>query len=331
MAVVAPQSAPTRKDAVAAASALIFAGAEEVLLFGSVARGTAGPGSDIDLVALFADLDYSQRHVRRAEMEVAAAAVVPWPVQVHVSDRPEWRARVERVITSFEHRIADGAIVIATTDGGSHVDWDKEMVLPMSDPQEALKEFESWVLRHLRGVVSASRAQPDEADPLLEPTERELARLDRMVSICAAAAATAETAVKSLAVLRAVPTPRTRKLKDAGHRMSDVLNLLPDDLRPELAAIFDRRGVDLAVLSSWREDSTYPDDIDLVRAEADRLAPTYAALAAELAGIVLDHLQHEVPAAASLAAAAARYQRAARAIAAQDVRRGVEAPTGPDI
>ena len=41
-----------------AAEALISGGAEEVLLFGSVARGDADESSDIDLVAVFADIDY---------------------------------------------------------------------------------------------------------------------------------------------------------------------------------------------------------------------------------------------------------------------------------
>ena len=89
MAVVAPLAAPTRADAAAAAAVLIDRGVAEVLLVGSVARGAASADSDIDLVAIFADLDYSERAERRRELEAAARAAVPWPVQVHVTDRPE--------------------------------------------------------------------------------------------------------------------------------------------------------------------------------------------------------------------------------------------------
>ena len=72
MAVVAPVGAPTRVDAEAAAEVLIAAGAAEVLLFGSVARGDAGADSDIDLVAIFADLDYAERAVRQRTLQAAA-------------------------------------------------------------------------------------------------------------------------------------------------------------------------------------------------------------------------------------------------------------------
>jgi predicted nucleotidyltransferase len=84
-------------DATVAAEALTAAGAEEVLLFGSVARGDAHNGSDIDLVALFADIDYSQRRAIRQRLEAAAASVTRWTTQVIVTDRPEWRRRVDEV------------------------------------------------------------------------------------------------------------------------------------------------------------------------------------------------------------------------------------------
>ena len=96
---------PTLADAATAAEALVAGGAEEVLVFGSVARGDAGAGSDIDLVALFADIEYSQRRRLKSRLEEAAmAAVGRWPVQVVVTDRLEWRARVENVSSSFESR-----------------------------------------------------------------------------------------------------------------------------------------------------------------------------------------------------------------------------------
>lgn len=133
---------------------LIAAGVEEVLLFGSVARGTATADSDIDLVAIFADLDYGGRHARRRELEAAARAVVSWPVQVHVTDRPEWRARVEKVSTSFERRIADASVLVASAADEAPVDWGKQMVLPMSNPQEALRYFDARVIPRLRDVAA---------------------------------------------------------------------------------------------------------------------------------------------------------------------------------
>lgn len=55
------ERAPSVGDAERAAEALAAAGVCEVWLHGSVARGAAGPGSDIDLVAIYPDLDYRQR------------------------------------------------------------------------------------------------------------------------------------------------------------------------------------------------------------------------------------------------------------------------------
>jgi len=54
--------APTLREAQRAAECVAAAGAGRVLLFGSVACGRAAAGSDIDLVAIFDDIDYSQRH-----------------------------------------------------------------------------------------------------------------------------------------------------------------------------------------------------------------------------------------------------------------------------
>jgi len=121
-------------------------GAEEVLVFGSVARGDAGERSDIDLVAVFSDIDYSQRHhLERRLEEAAGAAVGRWPVQVVVTDRPEWRGRVENVSSSFERRISADTVAVADSAVRAAVRSDKEMVRPMSNPAEALRYFEDAV------------------------------------------------------------------------------------------------------------------------------------------------------------------------------------------
>ena len=64
-------------------------------------------------------------------------------------------------------------------------------------------------------------------------------------------------------------------------------------------------GVDLEVLSWWRRQGTYPDDADVLWAAADRLAPAYAVLASELAGVLARHPQAGIAAGAALAGALA--------------------------
>ena len=333
MAVVAPTAAPSRVDAESAAAALIGAGVKEVLLFGSVASGTAGPHSDIDLVAIFADLDYGERHTRRRELEAAARADVAWPVQVHVTDRPEWRARIERVSTSFEHRVAAEAVLVAAAADESPVDWGKEMVLPMSDPQEALRYFDARVIPRLRDVAAAATRDHAESDPYLSPARQERARLQRLATQCTAAALTAETSLKALAVLHGDPTPTEKDLKRNGHDIATILvRHVPDPTAAAAHAVFDRLGVALGVLPEWRERNTYPDDAEVLHADAERLAPTYAVMASEITALVAAHLQQEVEPASALEDAVAQRDSHAALIAAVDVQAGTpRLPDGIDV
>lgn len=335
MAIVAPLAIPTRDDAAAAAAVLVDKGVAEVLLFGSVAEGTATPDSDIDLVAIFADLDYADRAEHRRALEAAAGAAVPWPVQVHVTDRPEWQARVQRVPSSFEARIAATAVPIAAAVSEGPVDWGKKMVLPMSDPHEALGQFDTWVLPALAALANDTRRSITEEDPAVSLEAQEQARLDRVVRVCVAAARTTERSVSALGVLYGASDQTKRNLRRTSHELPPGPAALQRDV-PEPAAtavreVFDHHGVDLADLSRWPEKGMYPDDAAEVRAAADRLAPVYAAMAPEIAGVVADHLQHRLdPAEAKLAAAVARRARLAARIATQDVRFGVRVTGGVD-
>jgi len=307
---------------------LIAAGVAEVLLFGSVARGDAAAGSDIDLVAIFADLDYGERHERQRALEAAATAAAGAPVQVHVTDRPEWRARVERVPTSFEHRAAAESVPVAAAASRCSVDWGKEMVLPMSDPEEALSYFTGRVLPRLQATATAATRSAVEVVSPVAPVEGR--RLNRMVSLCAEAALAAETSVKAMAKLYGRPTPTESDLKRNGHTIAAVLQrYVPTPHSGEMRATFDRCGVDLAGLSQWRSKGTHADDIDALRVEADDLAPVYAAMASEITGLVVSHLRRALGDA--VAEAAAERDSLAAVIAGQDVRLGVPASGGPDV
>ena len=77
-----------------------------MLLFGSVARDDAEPDSDIDLVAVFDDIDYSRRLSLSFDLSERAAAASGRPVEVFVTDWPEWRQRISGVSSSFEASIA---------------------------------------------------------------------------------------------------------------------------------------------------------------------------------------------------------------------------------
>ena len=86
----------TLNDAEAAGRALVGAGACEVLVFGSVVRGDAVPGSDVDLVVVLEDLDYKQRYNIAGRLKKLASAAAGQRVDTWLTDMPEWAARNRR-------------------------------------------------------------------------------------------------------------------------------------------------------------------------------------------------------------------------------------------
>ena len=200
-------SAPTVGAARRAATPLIAAGAEEVLVFGSVARGTAGPDSDIDLVAIFADIDYSDRS--RIEESLRATAVEAladeeaaerWPVGVLATDWPEWRQRCRRVPASLEATIERDAISVATAARRRRSNWAKPMIKPMSNSAEAVEQFGEALLRRVHDL--AERAGPGrvESDPEKSAAYRERERRIRVINATVEAALTCEISLKVLLI-----------------------------------------------------------------------------------------------------------------------------------
>lgn len=197
MAAVAPAEAPTREDAALAADALVSAGASMVLLFGSVARGDAGLHSDLDLVAVFDDLDYATRFDVRAELVAAAVGATLCDVDILVTDRPEWRRRSGRVSSSLEAAIAPDAAVLADVGAGT-VRWGKEIGLAATNEEEALDRLEDAQLH----FVSVRRhLRPDDSTawlgaPLNVADEAMVERV-RLRDLCAFAALAIESTVKA--------------------------------------------------------------------------------------------------------------------------------------
>ena len=181
-------------------------------------------------------------------------------------------------------------------------------------------------------LAAATRQGPDEAAPDVPDDQRRDARLDRLVRLCTAAALTAETSLKGLAVLYGDPTPTERELRRNGHTIERLLERhVPDPVKSEAQAIFDRHGIDLDELSAWRQQSTYPSDCEALVADADRLAATYAGMAPEIAGLLAARLAQEISGDRDLAAAAVRRDRLAAGIGSQDVRLGLPAGGGIGI
>ncbi len=280
------------EDARRAAAALLAEGAEEVFLYGSLAHGEATAHSDIDLVALFADIDYNERYELTLRLEKAASEAIAqrWPVQVFTTDRPEWEARIEQVPSSFESHISTrGLVPVGESSRRGEVQWGKAMVRPMSDPEEALRKFGDKVLSELEDLQTSTVANKRESDP--DYILQEDTRLNRMVRVCAKAAMAVEKTIKVLAVLHSDVKPDEAARRLAGHNISACLRLLPPGLRMEIADCLNTLNINLQTMSSWRIWATYPDNLPRLRPLADDLAANYVIAAVELAGILYADLE----------------------------------------
>ena len=243
--------APTIEDARRAAEALAADGAGRVVLFGSVARGDATEHSDIDLVAIYDDIDYSKRAAIALPAEATARDAAGCSVDVLVTDRPEWMMRTTRVRTSLEARAERFGTILVDRPPGL-VDWDKEMVMPTDDYQEALYRIGhvGVALEDVFERLEPSRMQARYTE-LGMAEAADLAGLGRMLSLGRSCQAVAESALKALIHLTAQPAN-----KAWGHEIEDLCEALPS---PTQEYVIDRllHPVKPEELTIWHRWSRY--------------------------------------------------------------------------
>ncbi len=241
---------PTLAEAERAAKVVAGEGAGRVLLFGSVVRGEAHRHSDIDLMVIYDDLDYAVREDMKVELERLARAEVGCPVNVHLTDRPEWKMRTEQVVTSFESRVKGHALLLVDREPGE-VDWDKEMVMATSDDEEAVKRLRQ-VANALEGIETGF--VPTFSQRLREESGHQMAAFAsyerRLARGCAAGHLAVETSVKALIHLTSSP-----EAQPWGHQIDNLLPQLPEPHRSEIESRLDRAGVD--ELQRWQEQARY--------------------------------------------------------------------------
>lgn len=242
--------APGRADAERAAEVLADAGVASVVLFGSVARGKATEHSDIDLLAIYDDLDYQHRWEKRQELSSLAETASGYPVDLVVSDRAEWKVRTERVHTSLESRAARFGVVLADRPA-IDVDWGKEMVMPVNDYQEALYRLglAANALRSLRRQL-----EPDSIERIERETGNEIRAFDeylvRLLRAAGEAHAVVEASIKSLIHLEAAPVA-----EPWGHDIARLCNQLSHPHRRSLPPLLAPHGA--AAVSQWHVLASY--------------------------------------------------------------------------
>lgn len=173
-----------------------------MLLFGSVAKGTADGDSDIDLVAIFDDIDYTERLPQAWRLESLCKSATGKPVDVYVTDWPEWDHRVNHVGSSLEAAIREyGSWLFRDGANQRLVDWEKEIAKPKTDLEEAATHLYS-IRKALGGLIENCSERSYEISIVdgVETVDHD-ARGERLTSLCSEAALIIEHSVKCLTAL----------------------------------------------------------------------------------------------------------------------------------
>ncbi len=209
-------SPPTLAQAQVAADVLREQGASGVLLFGSVVNGNARAGSDLDLMVVFDDIDYEERLPRTWRLRALCMSATDLPVDVLVTDWPEWEYRTNRVKSSIEAAIAQyGIWLFCDEPSDDRVNWAKGIGMPKSDLEEAASMLSS-VHQSLCDLRHFCVAAPSESS-----TDGYAEREARLSSLCAHSALAVEHSVKCLTAL----SSGTAKYS---HDIAVLLNNCPD-------------------------------------------------------------------------------------------------------
>ncbi len=217
---------PSLQDARRVCDVLAEHGAGLVLVFGSVAKGTANRNSDIDMVAVFDDLgDYSCRQSVRGRLQHGIDEVTKTPVDVWVTDRPEWQHRTTKVSSSFEAAVISDAIVLCDRPVQGLIDWDKEIGMPANNYDEALerlRDTDHALGEVLNGLYESARERL--AVTQASVADLEDARYERMANVCSDSQLTIECAFKAAACLAGVKAERVHSIQKLADAIPDQYN-----------------------------------------------------------------------------------------------------------
>ena len=303
------EAAPSESDAGRVAEAFVGAGVGEVWLFGSVARGESTESSDINLVAVYADLDYTQRRDRKRELTKLGEHISGQPVDVLVTDLPEWRVR-SKLLTTFERRVRDQARLLRSGPiSPPEVRWDKEITLPASDDQEAF-----YTLRNAANALESLEAR-------LLPMEWETAdNPSRLNALCRDSQMAAECALKALVHLYGYRPPEDT------HDLESLCQALPRDMARSADRLLE--GIDKHTMGRWRVVGTYPADYPQEAAQAPALAELYVCAAVTVNRYAAHHTETRVGAHPELDRHRASLDRISDHLDDREIRTGLPR-TGP--
>ena len=121
-----------------------------VLLFGSVARGDATPGSDINVVVVLDDARRAEVggvYDLQSDLGDLGGEVVDCLVRVIVVDWPEWVSR-QRIPGRVEHSAGSHGIWLKRHAPGSAVEWDR-----VKDPREETTAWATYAIETAEAML----------------------------------------------------------------------------------------------------------------------------------------------------------------------------------
>jgi predicted nucleotidyltransferase len=300
-------AASSLSDARRAADALVAAGAAQVWLFGSVARGEQRDISDVDLVAVLDDLDYRKRREVHERMRRVAVAAAGGPVDVVVTDRAEWRIQRDRVTASFASAIAGDLMLLADAPLPGDVNWNKEQLMATSNEELAAQRLDDVAqqLGKMIGNLDPSRAETAAA-ARGDRNEGLFLRGCRLVDLCEAAHLAIEGSLKAVGTIAGI---EARLLW--GHDVGAIADALPPSEREAMTRLL-AAAPDLiktpGYISMWRSRGAYASPTDGMTA-AEVASPGFSTAIARIACDVASAAAEGLAARGVTAPGAARTRR----------------------
>ena len=226
-------------------------GIGKIVLFGSVANDTAQKDSDIDLVVIFDDLDYRQRPEIRTLLANYAHRHTNRSVDLKVTDRPEWKRRVEDVGNSFEASIAEHAVSLVDLPPSDRINWDKEIGLPSNKQRETDSVLRD-VRKSFRNIQDRYYAKKSERKAVNDLETLIDERRERFADLCGHASLAIEHNLKALI---AMSNNRIKK----SHKGTELVKLVPAQFKHCCAVVPQSILEDMHI---WREATTYSQVLD---------------------------------------------------------------------
>ena len=279
---------PTLQKARQAGEALATAGAGQVWLFGSLARGEVHPHSDIDLIAVFDDVDYRNRRRIETDLRRKASATAGRPVDVMVTDRAEWKIQ-RQIPASFVTAIEEDLTLLADRPAAVAVQWDKEQVMATSNEQLSAQRIGD-VVGQLAKILGGLDPTPRELSAS-DPGERDWLVGGRLIGLCEAAHLVVEASLKAVGTLTGAPA---KTLYDHNvETLADALPLPERDAVLALMAIAPGLVKNPGYITMWRAKGSYTSPTEGMTAQeiaTPRFTAAILHIAIEVATIAVDRV-----------------------------------------